>query len=154
VLKEKDSPEGTGGFLSVCQHASQTPREVEPTERPFHLPPLAARAPVVDILGRATTTEGDRVLARGNDWYDAPLAHGPAVGVAIVAFVQPQAFGVALTVTEANAIDRLQHLDDISAGGFTQGEGERMAIGINHQRALQPFNAGLSGVADFFIRPF
>jgi hypothetical protein len=154
VLNEKDSHEGTVGFLSVFQHAIQTPMDVEPTERPLHLPPLAAIAPLMDLLGGTTTTDGDMVLTIGHDRHDAPPAQGPAVGVAIVAFVQAQAFGFALTVADANAIDRLQQLDDIIAVGFTQGAVERMAIGINHQMALQPFNSVLSGVADFFIGPF
>jgi len=136
VLEEKDSHKGTIRFLAMCQHAVQPPTVVEPTKRPLHLPPLAARAPGMDIFRRAAARNGDRVLTIGGDGNTAPLAQGAAMRFAIVAFVQPQAFGFALTLADANAINRLQQLAEVIAVGFTQGEVEGRAIGVNDQRAF------------------
>jgi hypothetical protein len=136
VLEEKDSHKGTIRFLAMFQHAVQPPTVVEPTKRPFHLPPLAAIAPVMDIFRRAAARNGDMVLTIGDDWNNATLAQGAAMRFAIVAFVQPQAFGFALTLADANAINRLQQLDEVIAVRFTQGEVEGMAIGVNDQMAF------------------
>ena len=73
---------------------------------------------------------------------------------AIVAFVQSQAFGFALTLANANALDHLQQLEEVIAVRFTQGEVQRMPLGINDQMTFQPFNFVFSGVPDFFVRPF
>ena len=96
MLEEKDSHEGPIRFLAMFQHAVQPPMVVEPTERPFHLPPLAAIAPVMDIFRRAAARNSDRVLAIGGDGYKATLAQGTAMRFAIVAFVQPQVLGLRL----------------------------------------------------------
>jgi hypothetical protein len=154
MFEEKDSHEGPIGFLAMFQHAVQPPMGVKPTERPFHLPPLAAIAPVVSIFRGAAARNGDLVLTIGGDGNNAPLAQGPAMRFTVVAFVQPQAFGVALTLADANAVDRLQQFGDIIAVGFTQGEVEGMAIGVDDQMAFQPFNPVFSGVPDFLVRPF
>lgn len=154
MLDEKDSHEGPVSFLAVFQHAIQTAMDVEPTEGPFYLPPLAAIAPVVDIFGGTAARNGDMVLTIGGDGNNAAVPQRPPVRFAIVAFVQSQAFGFPLAFPDPNAINRLQQFDKVVAVGFTQGEVERVAIGLNHQMALQPFNSVLSGVADFFIRPF
>ena len=94
------------------------------------------------------------VLAIGRDGNNATLAQGPAMRFTIVAFVQPQAFGFALTLADANAIDRLQQFDHIIAVGFTQGEVEGMAIGVDDQMAFQPFNPVFSRVPTSFFAPF
>mgnify|MGYP003393656686 CR=1 FL=1 len=138
----------------MFQHTVQAPMDVEPTERPFHFPPLATIAPVVTIFGWTPARNGDMVLTIGGDGNNAALPQGPAVRFAIVAFVQAQAFGFALPLADANAIDRLQQLDEVITVGFTQGEVQRMPIGLNDQMAFQPFNSVFSGVADFLIRPF
>jgi hypothetical protein len=154
VFNEKDSHEGTIGFLAMFQHRVQSPMDVEPTERPLHFPPLAAITPVVTIFGRTPTRKGDMVLTIGDDGNDAALTQGAAVRFAIVAFVQPQAFRFALPLADANAIDRLQQFDEVITVRFTQGEVQRMPIGLNDQMPFQPFNPVLSRVADFLIRPF
>lgn len=138
----------------MFQHAVQSPMVVEPTERPFHLPPLAAIGPVMDILRRTAARNGDMVLPIGGDGHNATLPQGAAMRVAIVAFVQPQAFGFALALANANAIDRLQQFGDIIAVGFTQGEIEGMTIGLDDQMAFEPFNPVFSGVPDLGVRPF
>ena len=140
MLEEKDSHEGPIRFLAMFQHAVESPMIVEPTERPFHFPPLAAIAPVMDICRRAATRNGDMVLAIGGNGNNAALPQGAAMGFAIVAFVQPQAFGFALPLADANAVDRLQQFEDVIAVGFTQGEVEEMAIGVDDQMAFEPFN--------------
>jgi len=154
VLEEKDSHKGTIRFLAMFQHAVQPPMVVKPTERPFHLPPLAAIAPVLNIFRGTAARNGDMVLAIGGDGNNATLAQGAAMRFAIVAFVQPQAFGVALTLADANAVDRLQQFEDIIAVGFTQGEVEGMAIGVDDQMAFEPFNPVFSRVPDLGVRPF
>ena len=154
MLEEKDSHESPIRFLAMFQHAVQPPTVVEPTERPCHLPPLAAIAPVMDIFRRAATRNGDRGLTIGDDWNNAPLTQRPAVRFTVVAFVQPQAFGFALTLADANAINRLQQLDAVIAVRFTQGEVEGMAIGVNDQRAFEPFNPVFSRVPARGVRPF
>src|SRR5439155_422236 len=78
----------------------------------------------------------------------------PAVRFAIVAFVQAQAVGFALALADANAIDGLQQLDKVIAVGFTQGEVEWVAIGVDDPMAFQPFNPVFSGVPDLGVRPF
>ena len=140
MLEEKDSHEGPIRFLAMFQHAVEPPMIVEPTERPFHLPPLAAIAPVMDIFRRVATRNRDMVLAIGSAGHNATLPQGEAMGFAIVAFVQPQAFGFALPLADANAVDRLQQFEDVIAVGFTQGEVEGMAIGVDDQMAFAPFN--------------
>ena len=154
MFEEKDSHEGPIGFLAMFQHAVQSPMDVEPTERPFHLPSLAAIAPMMGIFRRAAARNGDLVLAIGGDRNNAPLAQRPAVRFAIVAFVQPQAFGFTLALADANAINGLQQLDKVIAVRFTQREVQRMPIAINDQMPFQPFNPVFSGVPDFFVRPF
>jgi hypothetical protein len=154
MLEEKDSHEGAIRFLAMFQHTVQPPMVVKPTERPFHLPPLAAIAPVMNIFRGAAPRNEDMVLAIGGDGNNAPLAQGPAVRFTIVALVQPQAFGFALALADANPINRLQQFGDIIAVGFTQGEVEGMAMGVDDQMAFQPFNPVFSGVPDFLVRPF
>jgi len=154
VLEEKDSHEGPIRFLAMFQHTVQPPVVVEPTERPFHLPPLAAIPPMMDIFGGAAPRNGDMVLAIRSDRNNTPLAQGAAVRFAIVAFVQAQAFGFALPLADANTVDRLQQFGDIIAVGFTQGEVEGMAIGVNDQMAFEPFNAVFSRVPDFLVCSF
>jgi hypothetical protein len=154
VFEEKDSHKGTIRFLAMFQHAVQSPMVVEPTERPFHRPPLAAIAPGMDIFRRTATRNGDMVLPIGGDGNNATLTQGAAMRVAIVAFVHPQAFGFALPLADANAVDRLQQFEDIIAVGFTQGEVEGMAIGVDDQMAFEPFNPVFSRVPDLGVRPF
>ena len=79
------------------------------------------------------------VLAIGGERNHAPLAQRPAVRFAIVAFVQPQAFGFTLALADANALNGLQQLDKVIAVRFTEGEVERMAIGVDDEVAFQPF---------------
>ena len=138
----------------MFQHAVQPPMEVEPAERPFHLPPLAAIAPVMNVLRGAAARNGDRVLTIRGEGNNAPLAQGPAVRFAIIAFVQPQAVRFALTLADANTVDRLQQCGAGVAGGFPQGEVEGVTIGVDDQMAFQPFNPVFSGVSDFLVRPF
>src|SRR6059036_3489673 len=126
MFEEKDSHEGPIGFLAMFQHAVQSPMDVEPTERPFHLPSLAAIAPMMGIFRRAAARNGDRVLAIGGDGNNAPLAQRPAVRFAIVAFVQAPAFGFTLALADANALNGLQQLEKIMAGRFPQREVQRM----------------------------
>jgi hypothetical protein len=154
VLKEKDSHESPVSLLAMFQHAVQPSMDVEPAERPLHLPPLAAIAPLMDIFRRATTGNSDMILPIRGDGNNASLAQGTAVRLAIVAFVQPQAVGFALALADANAINGLQQLDKVIAVRFTQGEVQRMAIAINDQMPFQPFDSVFSGVSDFFVRPF
>ena len=122
MLDEKDSHEGTIRFLAMFQHAVQSPMDVEPTERPLHLPPLAAITPVVAIFGRAPARNGDMVLTIGGDGNNASLTQGAAMRFAIVAFVQTQAVGVALALANANTSEGLPQLDEVIAVGFTQRE--------------------------------
>jgi hypothetical protein len=154
VFKEKDSHEGPVSFLAMFQHAVQPSMDVEPTERPLHLPPLAAIAPLMDIFRRAPARNSDMVLAIGDDGNNAPLAQGPAVRFAVVAFVQPQAFGFTLALADANTINGLQQLDEVIAVRFTQREVQRMPIAINDQVPFQPFNPVFSRVPDFLVCPF
>lgn len=128
--------------------------DVKPTERPLHFPPLTAVAPVVDIFRRATTRNGDMILAIRGDRNNAALAQGTAVRLAIVTFVQPQAFGFALPLADADAINRLQQLDEVITVGFTEGEVERMPLGVDDQMAFEPFNPVFSGVPDLGVQPF
>src|SRR5712692_11960162 len=138
----------------MCHHAVQPPMDVEPTDRPFPLPSLAARAPRRDIFRRATAREGDLVLPRGGKGTKAALAQPTAVRFALVAFVQAQAFGLALALADAHASEGLQQLDKVSAVGFTQGEVEWVALGGEDQRAFEPFKPGFSGVPALGVRPF
>ena len=154
MFKEKDSQEGPVSFLAMFQHAVQPSMAVEPTERPLHLPPLAAIAPLSDIFRWTTTKNSDMILAIGGDRNNAPLAQRPAVRFAIIAFVQPQAFGVTLALADANALNGLQQLDKVIAVGFTQGEVQRMPMAINDQMPFQPFNPVFSRVPNFFVCPF
>jgi hypothetical protein len=154
VLEEKDSHEGTIRFLAMFQHAVQPPMVVEPTERPFHLPPLAAITPMLNIFRGTAARNGDMVLAIGSDGNNATLTQGPAVGFAIVAFVQPPAVGFAFALADANAINRLQQFDEVVAVGFTQSEIEGMTIGVDDQMAFEPFNPVFSRVPDLGVRPF
>src|SRR5215813_1598459 len=138
----------------MFQPAVQSPRDVRPTERPFHLPPLAAIAPGMDILRRAAAREGDMILARRGEGNHAPLAQGLAVRFALRAFVQPQAVGVALTLADTTAIEGLQQLGEVIAVGFTECAVQGMPIALTAQMPFQPFNPLLSRVADCLRRPF
>ena len=68
------------------------------------------------------------VLAIRRERNNPSLAQGAAVRFAIVPFVQPQAFGVPFAFADANAINRLQQLDEIISVGGTEGEVEGMAM--------------------------
>ena len=107
VCDEQDSPEGPLRFLAMFPHAVQSPVEVKPAERPLHLPPLAAIAPVVEIFWRATAGNSNRVLTIGGDRHETPLAQGPARRFTLVAFVQAQAGRFALAFAAANPLDGL-----------------------------------------------
>lgn len=78
----------------------------------------------------------------------------PAVGLAIVAFVQPRAFGVALTFAAAEALNRLQQFDEVMTVGFPEGEVERMPVGVDNQMAFKPFHPVFAGVPDLRVQPF
>ena len=122
MFEEKDSHEGPVRFLPMFPHAVQSSMDIEPPKRPLHLPPLATITPVGDIFRRTTTRTSDRVLTGGGEGTKASVTQGPAVRFAIVAFVQPPAVGVALTLANAKASERLQQLEEVSAVRFTQGE--------------------------------
>lgn len=76
------------------------------------------------------------------------------MGFALVAFVQPQAVGFAFALADANALQRLQQLGEVVAVGFTQSETKGMTLGIDDQRALEPFTPVFSRVPDFGVPPF
>ena len=94
------------------------------------------------------------VLTIGREGNNPALTQGAAVRLTIVAFVQTQALGFPFAFANANAINRLQQFDEIIAVGGTEGEGKRMAIGVDDQRAFQSFNSVFSPVAAFVICPF
>jgi hypothetical protein len=154
VLQEKDSHECPISFLPMFQHTVQAPPIVEPTEGPFHFPPLPAIPPVMPIFGGTATWNSDMVLTIGREGNNPALTQGAAVRLTIVAFVQTQALGFPFALANANAINRLQQFDEIIAVGGTEGEVKRMAIGVDDQMAFQPFNSVFSRVADLFICPF
>jgi hypothetical protein len=154
MFEEQDSHKGAIGFLPMFQHAVQASMVVEPTKRPFHLPPLATISLLMDILGWATPGNGDMILTIRHDGHNASLTQGAAVRLALVAFVQAQAVGFALALADANAVNRLQQFGDILAIGFTESEVERLAIGVNDQMAFQPFKPVFSRVPDFLVSPF
>jgi hypothetical protein len=154
MLEEKDSHEGPIRFLTMFQHTGQPSIIVKPTERPFHLPPLTAIAAVMHIFGGAAARNGDMVLPISDDRDNAPLAQGAAMRFTIVAFVQPQAVGFALTLADANAVDRLQQFGDVIAVGLTQSEVQWMPMGVDDQMAFQPFNLVFSREPNFLVRPF
>jgi hypothetical protein len=136
VLQEKDSHERPIRFLSMFQHAVQAPPIIEPAECPFHLPALAAIPPVMQIFRRTTTGNRDMVLAIGRERNNSSLAQGAAVWFTIVPLIQAQAFGFSFAFADANAINRLQQLDEIISVGGTESEVERMAIGVDDQMAF------------------
>ena len=140
MFEEKDSHKSPIRFLAMFQHAVQPPTVVEPTERPFHLQPLAPIAPGMDICRRAAARNGDLVLTIGGNANKASLAQGLAVRFTVVAFVQVQAFGFAFPLADANAINRLQQFDKVVAVDFTQGEVEGRAIGVPTRWRFSPLN--------------
>jgi hypothetical protein len=154
MLEEKDSHEGPLRFLAMFQHPVQPPRAVKPTERSFHLPPLAALAPVMASFRGATPWKSDMVLAIRSKGNKAPLAQRPAVRFTVVAFVQAQAVGFALPLPDADAIKGLPQLEEGITVGFTQGTVEGRTMGINAQLPCQPFTLVFSRVPDFLVRPF
>jgi len=153
VLQEKDSHERSIRFLPVFQPAVQTPPIVEPTERPFHFPALAATPPVMKVFGR-TSGHGHVVLAIGRERNNPTLAQGTAVRFTLRAFIQAQAVGFPFAFTDANAINRLQQLHEVIPISGTEREVEWMAIGVDDQRAFQPVNSVFARVANFFFCPF
>jgi hypothetical protein len=154
VLQEKDSHERPVRFLPVLQHAIQAPPIIEPTERPFHFPALTAIPFVMTIFRGTTTGHRDMILAIGCEGNNPAVAQGAAVRLAIVPFVQAQAFGFPFAFADANTINRLQQLDEIIAVGGTEREVQRMAISVDDQMAFQPVNPVFSRVANFFFCPF
>jgi hypothetical protein len=88
MLEEKDSHEGAIRFLAMFQHPVQSPLGVEPTERPFDLPALAAITPVMHIFRGAAARNADMIPTIGDNGNNATLAQGSAMRFAIVAFVQ------------------------------------------------------------------
>ena len=87
MLQEKDSHESPIRFLSVFQHAVQAPPIVKPTERPFHLPALAAIPFVMTIFRGPATGNRDLILAIGREGNNPAVAQGAAVRFAIVSLV-------------------------------------------------------------------
>src|SRR2546428_10733598 len=130
----------------MFQHAVQPSMDVEPTERPLHLPPLAAIAPLMAIFRRATTRNSDLVLAIGGERNHAPLAQRPAVRFAIVAFVQPQAVGFTLALADAHALNGLQQLEKVMAGGLSPPSVGTRPPSLSCPRAVyRPHSWGFSG---------
>jgi len=80
------------------------------------------------------------ILAIRRERNNPALAQSAAMRFAIVPFVQAQAFRFPFAFADANAINRLQQLDQIIAVSRTQGKIERMAIGLDDQMAFQPVN--------------
>jgi hypothetical protein len=154
VLDEKDSHERPICLLPVLQHTIQTALIVEPTERPFDFPPLAAIPPVMKIFRGPTPWNRDMVFAIGREGNNPALAQGAAVRFTIVPFVQAQAFGFPFAFADANAINRLQQFDQIVTVGRTEREVERMAIGLDDQMTFQPVNSVFARVANLFFCPF
>ena len=128
----------------MFQHAVQAPAIVEPTERPFHFPALATIPPVMPILGGPAPRNRDMVLAIRREGDNPALAQGAAMRFTVVPFVQAQAFGFSFPFADANAINRLQQLDQIVTVRSTEREIERMTIGLNDQMSFQPVNSVFS----------
>lgn len=140
MLQEKDSHERPIRFLPVLQHAVQAPPIIEPTERPFHFPALTTISFVMTIFRGTTTGNRDMILAIGREGNNPALSQGAAVRLAIVPFIQAQAFGVAFAFADANTIDRLQQFDEIIAVGSTEREVEGMPMRVDHEVAFEPVN--------------
>ncbi len=136
MLQEKDSHERPIRFLPVLPHAVQAPPIIEPTERPFHFPALATIPFVMTIFRGTATGNRDMILAIGREGNNPSLTQGAAVRPAIVPFVQAQAFRFPFAFTDANAIDRLQQLNEIIAIGRAESKVKRMAIGVDDQMAF------------------
>lgn len=140
MLQEKDSHERPIRFLPVLQHAVQAPSVIEPTKRSFHFPALATIPFVMTIFGGTATGNRDMILAIGRKGNNPALTQGAAVRFAIVPLIQAQAFGFPFASADANAINRLQQLDEIIAVGSTKSEVEGMPMRVDHEVAFEPVN--------------
>jgi hypothetical protein len=98
----------------------------------------------MDVFRGTTACNRDMVFAIRGEGNNPTLTQGAAMRLTIVPLIQAQALGLPSAFADANAIDRLQQLDEVIAVGSTQSEVERMPIGVNDQVAFQPFNAVLS----------
>ena len=84
------------------------------------------------------------VLAIRREGDNPALAQGAAMRFTVVPFVQAQAFVFSFPFADANAINRLQQLDQSGTVRSTEREIERMTIGLNDQMSFQPVNSVFS----------
>ena len=103
------------------------------------------------IFGRTAQRNGDVIFAVRRNGNNPTSAQGTAQRFAVIAFVQPQAFGFPFALTDANAINRLQQFDQIIAVSRTERKVKGMAMSLNDQMAFQPVNSMFSRVANGFF---
>jgi len=94
------------------------------------------------------------VTTIGNVGYDPALTELLPQWLAIVPFVQSQAFRTPPSVADFDAIDRFQDVPLVMPVGFAQREVERMTVGIHDQVAFEAGNTVFSRVAYLIFAPF
>ena len=75
---------------------------------------------------------------------DSALAERTSVWFAVISLIQAQAFRAAAAFANPNAIYRLQQFALVVPVGFTQGEVQRMTVGLDHHVAFEATNTVFS----------
>jgi hypothetical protein len=126
------------GFLPTFKEPIQSTIVVDPSESTFHFPALPTIALMLSVFGRSALGDTDMVFAIGNDRNDPPLAQGAPQRFTVVTLVQSQPFRAPPSLTDANSIDGFQNIDLVIPIGPTQGEVQRMTVGVDDD---MPFEA-------------
>jgi len=92
-------------------------------------------------------------LARGGQGNEATRAQGRTPRIAVIAFIEAQAFGTAPPLANFAAVDSFEALTLSMAMGSTERAVRGSAIGLDAQVAVAAANSGLARVADLALGP-
>lgn len=118
MLDEEDSHERPIRFLTVLQHAIQATHVVNPCKTALDFPALPTVAFMLLVFGRPPARDADMIFAIGNNRDDPSAAQLTPQGFTIIALIQSQAFGFALTFADTNAINRFENFALLMPVGF------------------------------------
>ena len=153
MFDEKDSNKSAIRFLTAFEKAIQPTKAVDPSKGAFNFPALTAVAFMFAFVSSLHAGLRPALLAIGGQGNDAALAQGSTQRIAVIAFIEAEAFGTATPFANFDAVDGFEDLNLIMAIGSTQRAVQRIAIGIDDQVAFEAANPVFAGVADLVLGP-
>ena len=88
------------------------------------------------------------ILAVRSNRNNPARSEGLAQRFTVIAFVQPQAFGLTFALADTKAIESCQDGPLVVPVGFSDSEVERMPMRLDEEVAFEAANAVFAGVAD------